>query len=63
MLVHPFDSEGTLLGSVVADRIAEGLEGRVDLVVPPAAAPSLVPPTPYGDGFVNPLAVLETGGV
>ncbi len=63
VLIHPFDADGTTLGTVVADRIAEGLDGRVDLLIPPVAAPSFVPPTPYADGFVNPLAVLAQGEI
>lgn len=63
LLVHPFVSDGSLLGPVVADRVAEALEGGADLVVGPAAAPAAVPPFPYADGFVNPLAVLEAGGI
>jgi tetratricopeptide (TPR) repeat protein len=63
VLIHPFLSDGSLLGSVVADRVAGALDGQADLVVGPAAAPAVVPPFPYADGFVNPLAVLEPGGV
>lgn len=63
VLVHPFLSDGSLLGSVVADRVAVALEPEAELVVGPAAAPAVVPPFPYADGYVNPLAVLEPGGV
>ena len=63
VLVHPFLSDGSLLGSVVADRVALALEPEAELVVGPAAAPAVVPPFPYADGYVNPLAVLEPGGV
>lgn len=63
ILVHPFESEGSLLGTVVADRIAEALSDRAEFVIGPAAAPSLVPPVLFGDGFVGPLAVLEPGGI
>jgi tetratricopeptide (TPR) repeat protein len=62
-LVHPFGGEGSLLGTVVADRVAEALEGSGAFVVGPAAAPGLVPPIAYADGFVGPLALLEEGGV
>lgn len=63
LLIHPFLSDGSLLGSVVADRVAEALEPHADLVVGPAAAPAAAPPFPYADGYVNPLAVLEPGGI
>lgn len=62
VLVHPFAGEASLLGTVVADRVAQALEPHADLVVGPAAAPGLVPPVPYADGFVGPLALLEEGG-
>lgn len=63
ILVHPFESADSLLGTVVADRIAQSLNEHADVVIGPAAAPSLVPPVVYGDGFVGPLAVLEAGGI
>lgn len=63
VLVHPFASDDSLLGPVVADRVAEALEAGADLVVGPAASPGAVPPFPYADGYVNPLAVLEQGGI
>ncbi|MDZ7708094.1 MAG: tetratricopeptide repeat protein [Trueperaceae bacterium] len=63
VVVHPFLGEGTVLGAVVADRIAEALERDADLVVGPAAAPALVPPFSYADGYVGPLALVEDGGM
>jgi len=63
VVVHPFLGEGSVLGAVVADRIAEALESSADLVVGPAAAPALVPPFSYADGYVGPLALLEEGGM
>lgn len=63
VVVHPFLGEGTVLGAVVADRIAEALERDADFVVGPAAAPALVPPFPYADGYVGPLALVEDRGM
>ncbi|MDZ7801355.1 MAG: tetratricopeptide repeat protein [Trueperaceae bacterium] len=63
VLVHPFDSGDSVLGAVVADRVAQSLAPQVDLMVGPAAAPTLVPPVPYDNGFLGPLAVLRQGGV
>ena len=63
VLVHPFESEGSLLGTAVADSVALALRPEADVVIGPAAAPSLVPPVVYGDGFIGPLAVVESGGI
>lgn len=62
VLIHPFQSDDDgRLGMVVADRVAESLDGLVSVIVGPAAAPSAVPPFRFGDGFVSPLGTFEGG--
>ena len=52
LAVYPFDSQDTLLGVAVADRVAGAFEGS-DVVVGPDAAPGLLPPLVAPGGFVN----------
>lgn len=65
LLIYPFSSRDSFLGSVVADRVAAALsEAYEDYeVFGPAVAPSLVPPLPVGDGFLNPTEYLQGAGV
>lgn len=56
LVVYPFDSQDTLLGVGVADRVAEAFSGTVH-VVGPDVAPGLMPPLVAHGGFVN-LATL-----
>ncbi len=57
LVVYPFDSQDTLLGVAVADRMAEAFADGGTTVVPPEAAPGLVPPLLAEGGFIN-LATL-----
>jgi tetratricopeptide (TPR) repeat protein len=52
VVVYPFDSQDTLLGVAVADRVAQAFEGRA-IVVGPEVAPGLVPPLVTQGGFIN----------
>ena len=52
VVVYPFDSQDTLLGVAVADRVAQAFDGRAE-VVGPDVAPGLVPPLVTQGGFVN----------
>lgn len=52
VVVYPFDSQDTLLGVAVADRVAGAFEGRAT-VVGPDVAPGLLPPLVAQGGFVN----------
>ncbi|HEX7002860.1 MAG TPA: hypothetical protein VF168_01575 [Trueperaceae bacterium] len=65
IVIYPFSSRDSFIGSVVADRVAQALaEGYEDSeVFGPAVAPSLVPPLPVGDGFLNPTEYLQGAGV
>lgn len=63
LVVHPFRGADTGLGGLVADRVAEGFEGRVDEVFGPATAPGLIPPVPYDGGYLAPTAFLGEGGL
>ncbi|MEX2533980.1 MAG: tetratricopeptide repeat protein [Trueperaceae bacterium] len=72
LVVYPFDSRDSFLGSVVADQVALAFEGATDQqndeqndefeVYGPAVAPSLVPPLPVGEGFLNPTEFLQGSG-
>ncbi len=62
ILVHPFGDEGSLVGTVIADRVAEALTPLADLVLGPATAPASVPPFAYQEGYVSPLALLDENG-
>ncbi len=71
LVVYPFTSQETLLGTAVADRLATALttalttapspaqEGRLE-VIRPELTPLLVPLLATGEGFVSPLAFLDT---
>lgn len=65
LVIYPFTSRDSFLGSVVADRVASTLSEAYDdyEVFGPAVAPSLVPPLPMGEGFLNPTEYLQTEGV
>ncbi len=52
IVVYPFDSQDTLLGVAVADRVAGAFEGSAT-VVGPDVAPGLLPPLVAQGGFVN----------
>ncbi|MEX2540827.1 MAG: tetratricopeptide repeat protein [Trueperaceae bacterium] len=62
LVVYPLTSRDSFIGALVADRIATGL-GDGHEVYGPAVAPSLVPPLPIGEGFLNPTEFLRDGGV
>jgi tetratricopeptide (TPR) repeat protein len=62
LVVYPLTSRESFLGTVVADRIAVALADRHE-VYGPAVAPSLVPPLPVGEGFLNPTEFLRGSGV
>ena len=53
VVVYPFDSQDTLLGVAVADRVAGAFEGEAT-VVGPDVAPGLLPPL-----VANPLHTLS----
>jgi len=56
--VYPFSGPDVVLGTAVADRVAEGLAGDTP-VIGVFAAPVLVPPLVAEEGFFNPLAFLN----
>jgi tetratricopeptide (TPR) repeat protein len=62
LVVYPLSSRDSFLGTVVADRIAVALAESHE-VYGPAVAPSLVPPLPVGEGFLNPTEFLRGSGV
>jgi len=61
LLIHPFEDDGSLVGTVLADRVAASLEPHATLTLGPATAPAIAPPFPYQEGYVSPLALLEAG--
>lgn len=56
--VYPFSGPDVVLGTAVADRVAEGLTGDA-LVIGVFPTPVLVPPLVAEEGFFNPLAFLN----
>jgi tetratricopeptide (TPR) repeat protein len=54
LVVYPFTSQETLLGTAVAERVAAALEGRLE-VLGPALAPVFVPPLVSDEGVMSPL--------
>jgi tetratricopeptide (TPR) repeat protein len=62
LVVYPFSSRDPFLGALVADRVAVAFEDEAE-VFGPAVAPSLVPPLPVGEGFLNPTEFLQGSGV
>lgn len=62
LVVYPFNSRGSFLGAAVADLVATSFEEQLD-VHGPAVAPSLVPPLPVGEGYLNPTEFLRGSGV
>lgn len=60
--VYPLSSRDSFLGVLAADRIALSLEPEHE-VYGPAVSPSLVPPLPIGEGFLNPTEFLQGRGV
>ncbi|MEJ2288770.1 MAG: tetratricopeptide repeat protein, partial [Deinococcales bacterium] len=57
VVVYPFDSQDTLLGVAVADRVAQAFDGQAD-VVGPDVAPGLVPPLVTQGGFINQVTLI-----
>jgi len=62
VVVYPFDSQDTLLGVAVADRVAGAFEGEAT-VVGPDVAPGLLPPLVAKGGFVNLVTLIGTGAM
>ncbi len=61
--VHPFTANDNATGVLVAERLARSLDVGSQTPVGPAAAPSLVAPFPYQDGYASPLALLPDGAI
>lgn len=62
LVVYPIESRDALLGVAVADLVADAFDEGYE-VFGPAVAPTLVPPLPVEDGYVNPTAFLGDAGL
>lgn len=62
LVIYPLESPNSLMGTVIADKVAVALEDEFE-VYGPAVSPSLVPPLPVGGGFLNPTEYLQGRGV
>lgn len=62
VVVYPFDSQDTLLGVAVADRVAAAFDGRAT-VVGPEVAPGLLPPLVAQGGFINLVTLVGSGAM
>ena len=52
LIVYPLESQDTLLGVGIAERVAQAFSGELD-VIGPEVAPALAPPVTTRDGFIN----------
>lgn len=62
LVVYPLGSRDPALGALIADHVARAFDDEYE-VYGPAVAPSLVPPLPVGEGFLNPTEFLQGRGV
>jgi tetratricopeptide (TPR) repeat protein len=62
LVVYPLNSQDTLLGVAVADRVATAFQAEFE-VLGPVVAPSLVPPLVVEGGFINPTVFLDNSNI